>query len=186
MHRRPILIDLDETVYPFLHTWDAWLQRQGKSVDWDAFVWFYDIDSYLHDHIELQPHFLAEQHVLDPQPIPEAVAALTLLHSEFPIIACTARNGADWHEATTEWLHRHLPFVNDVVFTRTERGDSAVRKAQVAERLNALALIDDTSEWLKDLPAETEGYLVKRPQPLASDAGALDWHEIADAIMRRK
>lgn len=186
MKRKPILIDLDETVYPFLSTWDKWMKHTNRgAVDYDAFVWYYDLDLYLSNHVEKTPDFIAYQHILEPQPIPEAMTALLDIAEYYPIMALTARNKADWSNATDLWVEQHLPFVKDIHYVRENRGDDAIPKGIVASQLNAQALIDDTAYWIDSLPTDIDGYIVTRPQPIASDNGAEPWHLIADKIIGR-
>lgn len=183
MHRKPILIDLDEVVYPFIHTWDKWLKdEKGLGVDWDAFVWHYDLDLYLSNHVEKQPEFVSAAPGLDPQPIQEAVHALQLLSEDYPIMALTARNSEDWHGATHDWIGRHLPFVKDIHFARHGRGEAATPKGVIADQLKAKALIDDTAFWIETLPSHIDGFVLKRPAPLASDEGAVSWDYILNQL----
>jgi hypothetical protein len=181
-----LLIDIDETVYPFLHTWDEWLRsKQELGVDWESFAWWYDLDLYLEGHLEKQEEFIAAHAFLRPQPIPEAEKSLLTLKEHFTISALTARNKADWQGETESWINQHLPFVEDIFYNRAKRGSSAVPKGRVAEKLNAKALVDDTSYWIQTLPSQIDGYIVKRPTPLASDAGAIHWNEIESLLLKK-
>jgi hypothetical protein len=180
MKKRPVLIDLDETAYPFIHTVDRWMvDTLGTAVDWDALVWVYDLDLFLPHHVERQPDYAAHLSDFDPQPITGAVEALRLIAEHYPIVACTARNEEDWSAPTRAWVATHLPFVADVIFVRADRGTPAVPKAVIANDLHAVALIDDTADWMAGLPERTTGFVVKRPAPLASDVGAVSWETIA-------
>lgn len=184
--KRPILIDLDEVVYPFIQTWDQWLREQhGKTVDWEAFVWWYDIDTYLYGHLELMPEFLAYDGVRTARPIMGSVEALSELAKHYDIIACTARNEADLGVVTREWVSEHLPFVKEIVHVRKGHGQDAIPKGEIAKLYAAKALIDDTAAWMQTLPKGTDGYVLKRPAPLASDAGALDWEAILADLLDR-
>lgn len=180
MTRPVLLIDLDETVFPFVDTWNRWLVSHGKQgVDYDALVWFYDVELYLPNHLDHQPRFVAALESLDPQPIPDAAYELARLADLFDVRVCTARNSSDWGAATRAWVEEHLPYVSRIVHTRDDRGDSATPKHEFARKMKAHALIDDTAAWMDDLPSFTHGMVVQRPAPLASDAGARPWHEIA-------
>jgi 5'(3')-deoxyribonucleotidase len=179
MNDRPILLDLDETIYPFVHTWEKWLtMNKGEPINWEALGQKYDLDTHMPTHIEHAAAFLKEHHLVEPTPLVEAFRVISFASNHFPIVACTARNEQDWKNATSEWVEKHLPFVNGILHTRTHRGSSAILKGQVCTELNALALVDDSKEWIDTLPPETIGYLVKRPAPLASDPGAMEWHEV--------
>lgn len=183
MTRPVLLIDLDETVFPFIHTWDRWLHTQGKQgVDYDALVWYYDVELYLPHHLEAQPDFVAALAALDPQPIPEAIHELTNLADLYDIRVCTARNARDWGASTATWVAEHLPFVTHIDHTRQDRGQDATPKRAFAEQMRAHALIDDTAAWVHDLPDFTAGLLVRRPSPLASDPGALSWQTIGTQL----
>lgn len=179
MNDRPILIDLDETIYPFVHTWDRWLSlRDHGPVNWEALGTKYDLDQHMPGHIEYAADFLKEHHLVEPQPLAEAFKVIAFAAQHFPIIACTARNESDWQHATIEWVEKHLPFVDSILHTRTHRGANAIPKSQICDEMNALALVDDHKEWIDTLSPNTIGYLVKRPHPLASDEGAMEWHEV--------
>ena len=185
MNKPVILFDLDETVFPFLETWDQWLRHRGElGVDWDAFVWFYDLDLYLSKHIELQPLFAAALAALDPQPIAEALQVMSALSQRYTLIACTARNAQDWSPMTEEWVTRHLPWTEKVIFTRETRGGEATPKQQIAADLGAVALIDDTAAWTAGLQEPTQGIVIRRPYPLASDSGAISWPEALERLTR--
>jgi 5'(3')-deoxyribonucleotidase len=184
--KRTILIDLDEVVYPFLQTWDTWLRTQhGKTIDWEAFVWWYDLDLYLYGHLDLMPDFIAYNGVREAKPIMGSVEALAELSKHYDIIACTARNEADWGLLTKEWVREHLPFVKEIVHVRKGHGDDAIPKGEIARLYTAKALIDDTAAWMATLPIGTDGYVLKRPAPLASDPGAQDWSEILNNLINR-
>lgn len=173
------MIDLDETIYPFVHTWDKWLSLSNhQPVNWEALGQKYDLDLHLPGHIDFAADFLKEHHLIEPQPLAEAFRVISFAAHHFPIIACTARNEHDWKDATITWIDKHLPFVDSILHTRTHRGAQAVPKSAICDDLNALALIDDHKEWIDTLSPHTTGYLVKRPEPLASDEGAIEWHEV--------
>ena len=183
MHQ-PVLIDLDETVYPFIETWNRWLHYNGEHpVDLDAFSWWYDLDLYLTEHVERQPDFISAQKQLKPKPIPEALENLQRIAQYYPIVALTARNKEDWYEETKFWVNKRLPFVENIYYSRLKRGSEAKPKQIIADQLNAYALIDDTKMWVDGLPDYIRGYVVKRPSPLASDAGAKSWEEIAEDLV---
>jgi hypothetical protein len=182
--RQPVLIDLDETVYPFIETWNRWLHLNGEHpVDFDVFSWWYDLDLYLSKHVERQPDFIAAQKKLKARPIPEAFENLQRIAQYYPIIALTARNKEDWYHETAFWINKRLPFVENIYYSRLKRGSEATPKHVIADQLNAYALIDDTKHWVDGLPEHIRGYVVKRPSPLASDAGAKSWEEIAEELI---
>lgn len=184
MEPRPIMVDLDETLFPFVHRWDEWLrQERGEVVNWEAFTRTYDVENLLPGHLELQPHFIRFLRENDQPPIPEAAASLEIFAAEHPIIACTARNRSDWYEHTHEWVARHLPFIHEIVFIRENRGEPATPKSRIAQEKNAYALIDDTAAWVTDLPTHTKGFVVVRPDPLASDFGAQSWPDITVQLL---
>lgn len=179
-NKKVILVDIDESLYPFTHTLHEWLlDTHNRQVPWDKLSIEYDLDKYIHDHIELQPH-LANGHNtgLDPKPIAEALETMELLHANYTIRACTARNGQDWEAVTEDWISKYFPGIDDIIYTRDKRGDEAVHKKDLAFQHKAHALIDDTSYWVQDLPVFTKGFIVKRPKPLASDPGAREWQSI--------
>lgn len=184
MKRKPILIDLDETVYPFLHTWNRWLEQKGQTVD-EAFYWFYDLDLYLVDMLQKQPDFIEATRELRPEPLPEAMQALTRIAEHYPITAVTARNANEWQDITEDWVGEHLPFVTDIYFTRDGKQPEPTPKGIIAEKLNAYALIDDTAAWIQTLPENVRGYIVERPHGYASDYGAVSWERITLDILRK-
>jgi hypothetical protein len=183
--KKPVLVDLDEVLYPFVHTWDLWLQHtKNQTVDWEALVWYYDLDLYLPKYVDLQPDFVkAHVDLLNPQPIPGSIEALSLIASSHPIIACTARNSQDWSGTTEKWLATHAPFISDVVYIRNGRGHDPIPKGEIAKKLKAHAHIDDTKHWIDTLPPSIKGYVLKRPAPLASDEGAKTWDQIVSDIL---
>lgn len=186
--KRPVLVDLDEVLYPFVHTWDQWLiQIQKPAVDWDSLVRNYDLDLYLTKYIDLQPDFVKAHRsfLVDPKPIPGSIEALSLIAREHPIIACTARNAEDWRGETETWLTEHAPYISDVVYIREGRGHEPIPKSDVAKKLNAHAHIDDTKHWIDTMPASVKGYVLKRPSPLASDEGAITWDAILLDIFKK-
>jgi hypothetical protein len=186
MHTHPVLIDIDETIYPFIHTVDRWFAtKHGQSVDWEALTWWYDLDLYLPNHVDRQDEFARALHELNPHPIPDALKSLQTISADYPIVACTARNQSDWSASTEEWISEHFPFVSDVIYVRDHRGADPMPKSEIARRLGAAALIDDTAAWMVGLPTLTVGHVVKRPAPLASDAGARPWGEIATDLRRQ-
>jgi 5'(3')-deoxyribonucleotidase len=182
--RQPVIIDLDETVYPFIETWSRWLHLNGEGpLDIDSFRWWYDLDLYLSEHVERQPDFIEAQKKLKAKPIPEAFENLQRIAQYYPIIALTARNKQDWYEETAFWINKRLPFVENIYYSRLKRGSEAVPKNVIAEQLNAYALIDDTKHWVDGLSENIRGYVVKRPFPLASDANARSWDDIAEELI---
>lgn len=182
-NKKVILIDIDESIYPFAHTFHDWLTTQSRSLPWEDLSIEYDLDKYLHDHVALQPHFVkAHGHIVNPQPIVEALEALELLHPHYILRACTARNRYDWEELTEKWVGEHFPNIDDIIYTREERGDDAVHKKHLAQHHKAHALIDDTALWVQDLPEHTHGFVVERPKPLASDREAKTWKEISSTL----
>jgi hypothetical protein len=186
--KRPVLVDLDEVLYPFVHTWDQWLKETKKaSVDWEALAWHYDLDLYLAKHVDLQPDFVEAHKILllDPKPIPGSIEALSLIAQKHPVIACTARNAEDWRGETETWLSKHAPYISDVIHIREGRGDKPIPKSDIAKKLNAYAHIDDTKHWIDTMPKSVKGYVVKRPSPLASDEGAITWDAILLDIFKR-
>lgn len=185
-HAKPVLIDLDETVVGFVTTWNQWLKEtKGEEID-EALYWHYDIDAYLYNFIDLQKSFLEDYHRLNPQPIPEALSSLQQIQEKHHVIALTARNKDEWANVTESWIGTHLPFVKDIHYTRSNGGAPSTPKGVIADKLNAYALIDDTSHWLETLPKHINGYLVKRPKPLASDLGAQTWDKITKDILKRR
>lgn len=183
--RKPILIDLDETVFSFAASWDQWMQHTtGQSID-EALYWYYDIDAYIPDFLGKQEAFIKHLPIIKPKPVPAAMEALTVLAEHFHIQALTARNEDEWQEETLFWTQKHLPFVTDVHFTRKGGGKPPIPKGIMAEKLNAFALIDDAKMWIDTLPKHILGYIVKRPDGLASDDGAISWEEIKIDILNR-
>ncbi len=183
--KKPVLVDLDEVLYPFIHTWDEWLFRtQNQNVDWEALVWHYDLDLYLPKYVEKQPDFVkAHLSIVDPKPIPGSIESLSLIAQQYPIMACTARNAIDWRNATEKWLGEHAPFISDVIYIRDGRGHDPISKGEIADKLKAKAHIDDTKFWVDSLPSHVKGYVLKRPSPLASDPGAVSWEEIVEDLL---
>lgn len=179
--RKVLLVDIDESLYPFAHTLHEWLVlSQGRSVPWGELSMEYNLDKYIEDHVELQPGFATSHgNLVDPKPIAEALEAMELLHSHYIIRACTARNVEDWESVTADWISRYFPNIDDIIYTRNKRGDDAIHKKHLAAKHNAHALIDDTHYWVQDLPPMTKGYVVERPKPLASDPDAKPWDFIA-------
>lgn len=183
--RKPILIDLDETVFSFAASWDKWMQHTtGQTID-EALYWYYDIDAYIPDFLEKQEEFIKHLPVIKPKPVPQAMDALNVLSQHFPIKALTARNKDEWAKETEFWTEKHLPFVTEIHYTRHSGGSPATPKGVMAEELKAFALIDDTKHWIDSLPPHIHGYVVKRPDGLASDHGAQSWQEITHDILKK-
>ena len=181
--KKIILIDLDETVFSFAASWDKWMQHTtGQSID-EALYWYYDIDAYIPDFLEKQEEFIKHLPVIKPKPVPEAMDALIVLSEHYHIKALTARNADEWGQETLFWTSKHLPFVTEVHFTREGGGKPPVAKGIIADQLNAFALIDDTKHWIDTLPSHIKGYVVKRPDGLASDDGAQSWPQIQADLM---
>lgn len=181
--KRVILVDIDESLYPFAHTLHEWfIKTQNREVPWAELSKEYDLDKYIKDHVELQPLFVQGHHLVDPKPIAESLQALELLHPHYIIRACTARNREDWETVTENWITEHFPNIDDIIYTRNRRGDDATHKKHLAEQHKAHALIDDTHFWVQDLPEFTNGYVVERPSPLASDDKAESWETISQKL----
>ena len=181
---KPILIDLDETVFSFAASWDKWQQHTtGQPID-EALYWYYDIDTYIPNFLDKQEAFIKHLPVIKPKPIPEAMEALNVLSEHFQIQALTARNADEWLNETMFWTEKHLPFVADVHFTREGGGKPPVPKGVMADKLNAFALIDDAKMWIDTLPQHIKGYIVERPDGFASDEGAMSWTAITEDIMK--
>jgi hypothetical protein len=174
--KKPILLtDLDDTLFPFAKTWAEWQEKTlGMPID-EAMYWYYDVDAYLHNFLNLQEAFIGNLDKLDPKPVKEAHNKLELLSDDFQIIALTARNSDEWDTHTQEWVSKHAPFIQNVIYARRNKGDAATPKSKIAEKLKAVALIDDSKHWVQSLPAHIKGYLVERPKPFPSDAGAVSW-----------
>lgn len=182
---KPILIDLDETVFSFAASWDKWMQHTtGQSID-EALYWYYDIDAYIPNFLDKQEEFIKHLPVIKPKPIPEAMDSLLVLSEHFHIKALTARNADEWREETMFWTQKHLPFVTEVHFTREGGGKPPIPKGVMADQLNAFALIDDAKMWIDTLPPHIHGYIVERPDGLASDSGAMSWVEITEDILQK-
>lgn len=180
---KKILIDLDETVFAFAHSWSIWMEETtGQQID-EALYWYYDIEMYIPDFLTEQEKFISHLKHIKPKPIPDALEALTILSQHYHIEALTARNKDQWSKETEFWVTKHLPFVNDIHYTRDKIGVPARIKGDVAHELKAHALIDDTKHWIETLPAHIKGYLVRRPHNFASDAGALTWEQIKTHLL---
>lgn len=182
--KKPVLIDLDETVFSFAASWDKWQQHTtGQPID-EALYWHYDIDLYIPNFLDKQEAFIKDLKHIKPKPVPEAMEHLPRIAEKYPIMALTARNADHWEKETEFWVAKHLPFVSEVHYTRKVRGGRVTPKHTVAKNLDAHALIDDTAHWVKTLPPEIKGYVVKRPDGLASDEGAMGWDEIAEDLLK--
>lgn len=182
--RKPLLIDLDETVFSFAASWDLWLQHTRKSNIDEALYWYYDIDAYIPNFLEEQEEFIKDLKRIKPKPVPEAMDALPVLAEHYHIVALTARNKDHWETETEFWVGKHLPFVESIYYTREVKGQEATPKHVIASELNAFALIDDTAFWVETLPAHIRGYVVKRPDGLASDDGAMSWTDIKEDLLK--
>jgi len=182
-NKKILLVDIDESLYPFAHTLHEWfIKTQGREVPWEELSKEYDLDKYIHDHVELQPSFVAGHDLVDPQPIASAFEAMELLHPHYIIRACTARNKIDWETVTTDWITKYFPNIDDIIYTRHHRGDEAIHKKHLAEKHKAHALIDDTHYWVQNLPEYTQGFVVERPAPLAADPNAESWEAISQKL----
>lgn len=184
VNRKIILIDLDETVFSFAASWDKWvLHTTGQNID-EALYWHYDIDTYIPNFLDKQEEFIKHLPKIKPQPVPEAMESLDVLHKHFDIQALTARNEDEWGAESRFWISKHLPFVTGIHFTREAGGKPPIPKSVKAVELGAHALIDDTKHWIDTLPAHIKGYVVKRPDGLASDAGAVSWKYIEEDLLK--
>lgn len=183
---KPILLtDLDDTLFPFADTWAQWhYTSTGNPID-EAMYWYYDVDAFLYNFLELQPHFINEVHLFEPQPVPQAHATLEKLSSDYQIIALTARNKDEWNQHTTSWVQQHTPYIQDIIYTRINKGEASIPKATVAHKLQAIALIDDHKHWIQSLPQHIKGYIVERPKPFPSDEGAVSWQYIYEDLTKK-
>jgi 5'(3')-deoxyribonucleotidase len=187
MTKKPILLtDLDDTLFPFAQTWSDWQDKTtGQPID-EALYWYYDIDAYLYNFLELQEKFISELHLLEPKPVPEAHETLITLSEHYNIVALTARNHDEWGTHTEEWVKAHTPYIQDIHYTRMQKGQPSVPKFKMAKKLKATALIDDTKHWIETLPSSIKGYVVKRPMPFASDSGAVTWDFILEDLLKQE
>lgn len=182
--KKTVLIDLDETVFSFAASWDKWLQHHKNETIDEALYWYYDIDAYIPNFLEEQEEFIKDLKRIKPKPVPEAMEHLPIIAEHYRISALTARNADHWKVETEFWVEKHLPFVEEIHYTRNTKGQPAIPKHTFAEELKAFALIDDTSYWVETLPPHIKGYIVRRPDGLASDRGAITWKEIAEDLLK--
>lgn len=197
-HRRRVLIDLDETCFPFAHAYHEWLVRDGREgLDWSGLE-HYNLDAALGDgrrHDELAELFLLDPLTVETSPISAAAAAMAHLHrTGWEIWLVTARFASKETAATTAWVERHFPFVEGrLLITRTFPDGPSVSKPGLAWALGAEALIDDYSANFHDLPDFCQGLMIKRPdglpsdQPFSDSIPAVDWNQaisVLDGINR--
>lgn len=173
-HRRRVLIDLDETCFPFAHAYHDWLVGQGQpGLGWDGLD-NYNLDRALggnRRHDELAELFLLDPSTVDTAPIAAAKAAMVHLHrTGWEIWLVTARFAAKETAATTAWVEHHFPFVEGrLLLTRTYPEGPSVTKPSLAWALGAEALIDDYCANFDNLPDFCQGLLIQRPEGLPND-----------------
>ena len=173
-HTCRILVDLDETIFPFAHAYHAWLEREtGRGLVWDGLN-DYDLDAATQGrgHDTLAERFLLDESTLEVGPIPEAAEVLRgLAAGGAEIWVVTARFAAKEADATRAWVHRHIPEAADrLLITRTFPGGPKLAKPAIAWSMGAHALIDDYHANFDELPSFTKGLLIRRPDGLPSDA----------------
>ncbi len=177
---KTVLLDIDEVLFPFAHAYDRWLLRNtGHRLD-ESHLSNYDIPAAAGPrHNEFVVQFLSDTSVIRGEVLlSDAEPVLQKLAANYRLIACTSRHGFDEGDATRAWLAAQVPLVQDVIFTRHQRGEPAQSKASVAQDLKAVMLIDDTAEHLVDLPSGCRGVLLKRPAGLPSGVGAVYWSKV--------
>jgi hypothetical protein len=175
-----ILIDIDEVLFPFADAYSRWLVRT-HGLDFEpSRMRTYDIARAVGPHHSN----LAVQFVNDPMVVSEeralaaAVQSTSMLSRDFRLLACTRRLEILEGAATREWMNLNFTTIEQVVFTRSLPSAPETAKAAVAQRIRAVALIDDNLSNLAGLPASCRPYLIRRPPGLPSDTGAVNWHEV--------
>ncbi len=176
--RGTILVDVDEVLFPFAHSYDAWLVRElGIGLDPDLMS-RYEIAAAAGDgHRGHAVSFVNDPATLGIEPVDGAVAAIEVLGSNYSLVACTTRRSALEGDATQAWLDRHLPGFDGLVCTSERHDDIAIAKHEVAVSKQAIALIDDTEANLEGLPDYCQALLLRRPSGLISPPDAKTWSE---------
>lgn len=174
------LVDVDEVLFPFAHAYVRWLRKnRALTIDLRE-LRVYDLAGAVGlQHLELVPEFLGDPAVLEWQtPIHEGVESLAKLADRVRLIACTNRRERYEGRCTEAWLSRHVPQIEDVIFTRSSNSEPASPKSHFAKYLGAWALIDDTAANLQGLPKGCSGLLMKRPAGLPSEEGSRGWPSV--------
>lgn len=182
-----VLIDLDEVLFPFALTYRAWRALEGldpiSQSAWDS----YGInETHIPGHQSLMAEFFASALALATPPVESRAEDCRVLASTHEVIGCTGRYADTEGAPTWEWVRRWVPFVAQIEFCgwHPEAGQPS-GKADVARRLGAQALLDDSAVHLKGLPSSACGLLVERPAGTVSERGALPWDEAMRQLRSR-
>ena len=182
--KRPtILIDVDEVLFPFAHSYNEWLVRErGAGLD-PELMNRYEIAAAAGDgHREYAVRFVNDPMTLEIEPVSGAAEAIRALRGTYSLVACTTRRSALEGDATQAWLDRQVPGFDELVCTSERHDDIAIAKHEVAVSHRALALIDDTDSNLVGLPDYCRAILLRRPSGLDSDPAAMSWLEVSEAL----
>lgn len=179
-NKRVVLVDIDEVLFPFAQAYARWLAANSSlTINVDK-LRAYDVPRAVGpQHLELVCQFLSDPAVLLLEtPIVEGAEAVCRLADTSRLIACTSRRQRYEGQSTEAWLSRHLPVIDDVIFTRAWWSGVATTKSYFAHKLGARALIDDTGVNLYGLPIGCRGLLMRRPVGLMSEEGAQGWPSV--------
>jgi hypothetical protein len=181
---RTVLGDVDEVLFPFAHGYDAWLTaHRGRGLDPDLMREYLIAEAAGDGHRDYAVQFVNDPAALDIPPVPGATAAIAALGERYRLVACTSRRNLHEGPATRAWLDRHLPGFDDVVCTSESHDGVTVAKGSVAAHRQAVALIDDSAEHLTDLPDGCRGFLLRRPEGLASGPSAVTWPDVVATLL---
>lgn len=176
VRRATILVDVDEVLFPFAHSYDEWLVRErGIGLDPDLMNRYEIADAAGEGHRGYAVRFLNDPATLEIEPVAGALASVQTLGSTYRLVACTTRRNEPEGAATQAWLDRHLPGFDELVCTSERHDSAAIAKSDVAIKHRAVALIDDTEGNLAGLPDYCRPLLLRRPPGLHSDQSALTW-----------
>lgn len=182
-----LLTDLDEVLFPFATAYRDWLKlRHGRDIPADVWDDYQLNETGIPGHQSMMVPFFSDHSTLaDVRPIKAGFTVLKRLSERYTIIGCTARYEATEGPATRAWTTRHVPWLTSVVFTdwHPESGTKS-KKADVAARMQAVALIDDRPEHLEGLSGPTAPLLVTRPPGVPSAPGALTWEQVERRLTR--
>ena len=176
----PILIDIDEVLFPFADAYSRWLAlTQGLDFEPNQMKTYDVAGSVGPRHSSLAVQFVNDPAVVrGEQALATAVRNMPTRSSDFHLVACTRRFEILEGVATREWMALNFAAIEQVIFTRTSPGASEAPKSALARQIGAVALIDDSLSNMTGLDASCRPCLLRRPPGLPSDAGAEPWHDV--------
>jgi hypothetical protein len=193
MKKPVLLVDFDETIFPFSSTYLAWVRKHypgtkhvtSKILSRELVRLPIHV-SNIHSKLQIET-FVNSSSTVEILPRKDATEGLTELASKYDIICCTSRRNM---HGTTRWVEKHyshiikeIEHVEDSLKGRNKIYAPFLTKRTVAKKTQATALIDDFAFNLWRLPPTCRGFVVKRDFPIPSDLGAISWADIVKCLI---